>query len=65
MSKSNYVLKNEKNDDIEENVKAELNNIYQLLSDKYKSKNRYGILSDIKCLITKLSLLENDSDLLD
>lgn len=44
----------------EEVIKLELDSIYHVLSEKYNSVNRYGILSDIKCLINKISLIQNE-----
>lgn len=52
-------------DNTEDDVKLELDNIYHILFDKYNSKNRYGILSDIKCLINKISLIQNDDEILE
>lgn len=48
--------------DTEEMVKLELDSIYHILSEKYNSENRYGILSDIKCLINKISLIQNEKN---
>lgn len=46
----------------EEVIKLELDSIYHILSEKYNSENRYGILSDIKCLINKISLIQNEKN---
>lgn len=62
MNKSESITDIVNNDDIEENVKIELDDIYHILSDKYNSQNKHGILSDIKSLIYKISLTQNEKD---
>lgn len=46
----------------EEEVKMELNNIYNMLSIEYNSENRLGILSDLKYLINKITLSQNEKN---
>ena len=62
MDNSELITENVNKDNTEEEVKLKLDNIYHILSDKYNSENRYGILSDIRCLINKISLNQNIKD---